>query len=162
MTMIRSCDAYVHTHHMHTLTHTHLPRHTHTHTHSVAEEKYQALRGTIYRNATTIPLNETGPLISLRVVARNTRDATNGTAFPRTTLLVHIPVEVSLADGVRRPLLVPTSVVVASGNVNCSHYEAIPQGLVSCCYRYTSLRNNYRRSKGQKHCYSGTSQCRHI
>ncbi len=110
-----------HTMHSHTL----LTLHT-AHTCSVSEERYQAFRSTIYRNASTIPLNETGPLLNFRVSARNTREASNGTGFPRTTLLIHIPVE-------QRdfPLLVPTEVVVTTGTVNCSHYEAIPRGLVS-------------------------------
>ncbi len=93
---------------------------------SVSEERYIAFRNTIYRNASTIPLNETGPLLNFRVSVRNSREATNGTAFPRTTLLIHLPVE-------HRdfPLLIPTKIVATSGTINCSHYQAIPRRLVS-------------------------------
>ncbi|XP_064402359.1 integrin alpha-V-like [Halichondria panicea] len=90
----------------------------------VSEERYIAFRNTIYRNASTIPLNETGPLLNFRVSVRNSREATNGTAFPRTTLLIHLPVE-------HRdfPLLIPTEIVATSGTINCSHYQAIPRRL---------------------------------
>lgn len=90
----------------------------------VSQERYQAFRNIINRNASTIPLNQTGPLLNFRVSVRNTRDATNGTAFPRTTLLIHLPVEFR-----ERPLLIPTSVVVTSGTAVCAHSDAIPSGL---------------------------------
>ena len=102
--------------------------HTHTHTHSVAQERYRASRTILYRNSSTLPLNQTGPQVNLQVSVRNTRDSTNGTAFPRTTLLIHLPIE--FRD---TPLLIPTSVVVTSGEAVCSHSNAVPSGLVSEC-----------------------------
>ena len=102
----------------------------------VSEESYQAHRNTLYRNASTIPLNETGPVVNIRVSVRNSRAASNGTAFPQTRLLMYLPVEFR-----EQPLLIPTSLVVSSGNIYCSHYQAIPNGLVRV---FTTLYcNNY-------------------
>lgn len=75
------------------------------------------------------------------MVAQNSLDTSTGSAFPRSTLYIHLPREVlveaemegegeGLVDA--RPLLIPFSVAVSDGgsNVNCSHFEAIPDALV--------------------------------
>ena len=100
---------------------------------SVAEESYQAYRRIHFiKNITTVPLNETGPLINLRASIENARHTNNGTAIPQSTLKIYIPVEVIDRGGRRsRPLIIPTEVLTGLGNVNCSHYNAIPSGLVS-------------------------------
>lgn len=100
---------------------------------SVAEESYQAYRSIHFiKDITTIPLNETGPLINLRTSIENARHTNNGTAVPQSILKIYIPVEVVDRGGRRsRPLIVPTEVLTGLENVNCSHYDAIPSGLVS-------------------------------
>ena len=98
---------------------------------SVAEESYQAFRSSLLiRNFNSIPLNETGPLINIRAGVLNSRHTNNGTTIPRSTLKIYLPVEVHIGER-KRPLIIPTEVLTGLGNVNCSHYNAIPVGLVS-------------------------------
>ena len=101
---------------------------------SLAEESYRAFRSTLFvQNVSAIPLNETGPLINLQSIVQNTRHTDNGTTIPRLTLKIHLPVEVKVEEGEERrylPVVIPTEVLAGLGNVNCSHYNAVPLGLV--------------------------------
>ena len=103
--------------------------------------QYRSLRSAvILPDPASIPLERLGPQVTLSVFAQNNRQSSTGSVFPRSTFYVYLPLEL-LSEGTEeegagsesqgsRPLLAPVSVVVGDRNVNCSQFQAIPQGLV--------------------------------
>lgn len=89
----------------------------------------------VFPDVTALSLDQLGPQVTLRVFLQNSRTASTGTPFPRSTLYINIPKELVVNEGVR-PLLVPFEVLIADrgNNVNCSQFEAVSDQLVGVVY----------------------------
>jgi len=92
------------------------------------QDEYQAIRHPLSQNSSTIALNATGPQVSFNIIAQNSLANTSGTAIPRSTLTIYLPTDI-IKENLVQPLLIPTDIVFFTGNVNCSHYNALSRGL---------------------------------
>ena len=103
----------------------------------ISETDYRALRTAVaFTNTSLLSLEQVGPQVTLSVFAQNSRNTTTGTAFPRSTLYIHVPTDLVRSEREGQevgPLLIPFDVVVndLGSGVNCSQYEAVPKNLVS-------------------------------
>lgn len=85
----------------------------------------------VFPDVTALTLEQLGPQVTLRAFLQNSRTASTGTPFPRSTLYINVPREIVDNEGAR-PLLVPFQVIITDrgSTVNCSQFEAVPEQLV--------------------------------
>lgn len=97
----------------------------------IAQEEYRATRSAVvFPNVSLLNLDQLGPQVTFITLLQNSRTASTGTAFPRSTLFIHVPKELVVRDGSVVPLLVPFDVVINNEGSNCSHFQAISELLV--------------------------------
>jgi hypothetical protein len=100
-----------------------------SHTRRTDQPEYRATRSAVvFPDISALTLDRLGPAVTLSVFLQNSRSSANGTAFPRSTLFINVPIEIVVDEEVR-PLLVPLEVVV-TGAVNCSQFQVLSELLV--------------------------------